>query len=90
MRTLKELIGDSTYMVTDSQTNSYNFHGLVEVDEFLVYIAGNTIEWDLTEDLPEHVMRAIDTMVENDVSLEEYTGIISFEDSDSSYYLLTW
>lgn len=93
MKTLKNLIGDWTYQVIDEAANRFNFFGLVEVDQNLIEIAEKAetyTEWSLGEDLPEDVQRAADVMVENDVLLGEFTGIVTFDDGDSTYYLLTW
>jgi hypothetical protein len=89
MKTLENLIGNSTYMVTDS-INRFNFFGLVEVTPELVQEPGNVVEWDLTEDLPEDVQRAVDVMAENSVVMDDYTGIVTFDTDEETYYLLTW
>ena len=90
MKTLENLIGNSTYMVTDSINNRFNFFGLIEVTPELVEESENVVEWDLAEDLPEDVHRALEVMAENSVSLEDYTGVVTFDHDDGTYYLLTW
>lgn len=93
MKTLKNLIGDQTYQVIDNEANRFNFFGLVEVDQALVEIAKNAenyAEWSLGEELPEDVQRAANVMAENDVTLNEFTGIVTFDDGDATYYFLTW
>ena len=93
MKTLKNLIGDQTYQVIDEAANRFNFFGLVEVDQNLLEIAEKAeayTEWSLSEELPEDVQRAANVMAENDVLLGEFTGIVTFEDGDATYYLLTW
>lgn len=93
MKTLKNLIGDQTYQVIDEAANRFNFFGLVEVDQNLIEIAENAenyAEWALGEGLPEDVQMAAYAMIENDVLLGEFTGIVTFDDGDATYYLLTW
>lgn len=93
MKTLQNLIGDSTYLVTDNVSNRFNFFGLIEVDQNLIGIAEKAeayTEWSLAEELPEDVQRAANVMAENDVTLNEFTGIVTFDDGDATYYLLTW
>lgn len=93
MKTLERLIGDSTYMVTDNVSNRFNFFGLIEVDLCFVAMVSSpegATEWDLTEDLPEDVQRALDVMAENSVVLEDYTGVVTFDTDEETLYLLTW
>lgn len=90
MKTLENLIGDSTYMVTDSINNRFNFFGLVEVTPELVEESENVAEWDLTEDLPEDVKKAVDVMAENSVDMGDYTGVVTFDTDEETLYLLTW
>jgi hypothetical protein len=90
MKTLENLIGNSTYMVTDSETNRFNFFGLVEVTPELVEESENVAEWDLTEDLPEDVQKAVNVMAENSVVMDDYTGIVTFDTAEETCYLLTW
>lgn len=90
MKALRNLIGNSTYMVADSETNRFNFFGLVEVDGNLLENTEDCTEWDLTEDLPEDVEKAITVMVGNDVPIKDYTGIVTFDYENYTYYLLTW
>ena len=62
MKALQNLIGNSTYMVTDSKTNRFNFFGLIEVDLCFVAMLGGLegpTEWDLAGSMPEDVKRAI-------------------------------
>ena len=90
MKTLENLIGDYTYQVIDQSSNKFNFCELVEIDQQLVEDSENGTEYQLTEQLPEDVKRAIDTMIENDLKIEEYTGVVTFDNDDTTYYLLTW
>ena len=90
MKALQNLIGDSTYMVADNPSNRFNFCGLIEVTPELAEMGEQAIVWDLTEDLPEDVQRAIDVMAENDVEMNDFTGIITFDRDDDTYYLLIW
>lgn len=90
MKTLENLINEKTYQVIDQVSNRFNFCELVDIDEQLIEYSKNGTEFDLSEELPEDVKRAIDTMVENDVKIENFTGVVRFEDDDTTYYLLTW
>ena len=90
MKTLEELDRDSTYMVTDNEANRFNFFGLIQVTPELVEIGKHAIEWDLTEDIPEDVQKALDVMEENNVVMDDFAGIVTFDYDDDTYYLLTW
>lgn len=90
MKTLEKLIGDSTYMVADNVSNRFNFFGLIEVTPEIVEESKNVVEWNLAGPLPEDVKKAVNVMAENSVSLDDFTGIVTFEDGDATYYLLTW
>jgi len=93
MKTLEKLIGNSTYVVTDSINNRFNFFGLVEVDLCFGPMAGfpeGATEWDLADSLPEDVQRAVDVMAENSVPLDDFTGVATFGTGEETYYLLTW
>ena len=90
MKTLENLIGNSTYMVTDNEANRFNFFGLIEVTPELVEESENVAEWDLTEDLPEDVQKAVNVMAENSVVMDDYTGIVTFDTAEETCYLLTW
>jgi hypothetical protein len=90
MKILEKLIGEQTYVVVDHESNRFNFFGLIEVIPEFVQEFKNVAVWDLTEDLPDDVQRAIDVMAENDVELEDFTGIIRFERDDDTYYVLVW
>jgi len=90
MKALQNLIGDSTYMVADNPSNRFNFFGLIEVTPELAEMGEQAIVWALTEDLPEDVQRAIYVMTENSVVMDDYTGIVTFDYDDDTYYLLTW
>jgi len=90
MKTLENLIGERTFQVIDQVSNRFNFCDLVDIDEQLIEDAENGTEYELTEQLPEDVERAVLTMIENDVEIEDFTGIVSFENDDTTYYLLTW
>lgn len=87
---LRELIGEQTFVVEDHESNRFNFFGLIEVIPEFVQEAKNVVEWDLTEDLPEDVKRAIEVMAENDVEMNDFTGIVRFENDDITYYVLVW
>lgn len=90
MKTLENLINEKTYQVIDQVSNRFNFCDLVDIDEELVEDAKNGTEYELTELLPEDVKRAVDTMITNGVIIEDFTGIVTFENDDTTYYLLTW
>lgn len=90
MKTLEKLIAVQTYMVADNVSNRFNFFGLVGVTPELVQEPENVVEWDLTEDLPEDVQRAVFVMAENGVVLNDFTGVVTFDTDDDTYYLLTW
>jgi hypothetical protein len=90
MENLKKMIGDHTYVVVDHESNRFNFCGLIEITPELAEMSEHAIAWDLTEDLPEDVQRAIEVMEDNDVELEDFTGIIRFERDADTYYLLVW
>ena len=77
-------------MVTDNASNRFNFFGLVEVTPELVQEAKNVVEWDFTECVTRDVHRALEVMAENSVVLEDYTGVVTFDHDDGTYYLLTW
>ena len=90
MTTLENLINEKTYQVIDQESNRFNFCELVDIDEQLIEDSENGTEYELTEQLPEDVKRAVDTMIENYVKIEDFTGIITYEENDTTYYLLTW
>lgn len=90
MENLKKTIGEHTFLVIDNNRNRFNFSGLIEVTPELAEMSEHAIAWDLTEDLPDDVRRAIDVMAENDVELEDFTGIIRFERDDDTCYVLVW
>ena len=90
MKTLENLINEKTYQVIDQVSNRFNFCELVDIDEQLVEDSENGTEYELTEQLPINVKRAVDTMIENDVKIEDFTGIVTFKNEDTTYYLLTW
>jgi len=92
MKILEKLIGDSTYMVTDHEANRFNFCGLLYIDNQLVEAAKAGIEFDLKQQslLPEDVKLAIETMITNDVIIEDFTGIVRYENDDITYYVLVW
>jgi hypothetical protein len=90
MNALENLIGENTYQVIDHESNRFNFCELVDIDEQLLEDAENANEYQLSEELPEDVKRAIDTMIDNGVKIEDFTGVITFENNDTTYYLLTW
>jgi len=90
MKTLEKLIGDSTYMVADNPSNRFNFFGLIEVTPEIVQEAKNAIEWDLAEYVPRDVHRALEVMAENSVVMDDYTGVVTFDTDEETYYLLTW
>jgi hypothetical protein len=90
MKTLENLINEKTYQVIDQVSNRFNFCELVDIDKQLIEYAENGTEYELTEQLPEDVKRAVDTMITNDVKIEDFTGVVRFENEDTTYYLLTW
>lgn len=85
---LRELIGEQTFVVEDHESNRFNFFGLIEVIPEFVQEFKNVAVWDLTEDLPEDVKRALEVMAENDVEMNDFTGIITFDRDDITYYVL--
>ena len=89
MKILEKLINEQTFVVVDHESNRFNFFGLIEVIPEFVQESKNVAMWNLTEDLPNDVKRAIEVMAE-DVELEDFTGIIRFERDDDTYYLLVW
>lgn len=92
MKTLEKLIGDSTYVVVDHESNRFIFCGLMDIDNQLVEAAKDGVEFDLKEQslLPEDVQLAIETMITNDVIIEDFTGIITFDRGADTYYVLVW
>jgi hypothetical protein len=92
MKTLENLINEQTYMVVDNESNRFNFCDLVYIDNQLVEAAKDGVEFDLKEQslLPEDVKLAIETMITNDVIIEDFTGIVRYENDDITYYLLVW
>lgn len=90
MKTLENIINERTYQVIDQESNRFNFCDLVDVDDQLIENAENGVEFELNEQLPEDVKRAVDTMITNDVKIEDFTGVVRFENDDTIYYLLTW
>lgn len=89
MKTLEKLIGDSTYMVTDNEANRFSFCDLVYIDNQLVEAAKDGVEFDLKQSLlPEDVKLAIETMITNDVIIEDFTGIVRYENDADTYYVL--
>lgn len=90
MKTLENLIGEWSYLVIDNQSNRFNFCDMVEIDEAMLADAENGSEWDLAESTPDDVRRAVDTMAENDVKIGNFTGVVTWDDGDNTYYLLTW
>lgn len=94
MRTLENLINEQTYMVVDNPSNRFNFIGLITLTEAAfgdaVNTAENIVAWGLTEDLPEDVQKAVFVMAENDVTLNDFTAVVTFDYDDDTYYLLTW
>jgi hypothetical protein len=89
MENLKKMIGEHTYMVVDNESNRFNFCGLVYIDNQLVEAAKDGVEFDLKESLlPDDVQRVVEVMEDNDVELEDFTGIIRFERDDDTYYVL--
>lgn len=88
MELLTELIGEQTYVVVDHESNRFNFCGLVEVTPELVQEFKNVAVWDFAESLPRDVHRAIEVMAENDVIIEDFTGIVRYENDDITYYVL--
>jgi hypothetical protein len=84
-----ELLNEQTYMVADHESNRFNFCGLVYIDNQLVEAAKDGVEFDLKESLlPDDVQRVVEVMEDNDVELEDFTGIIRFERDDDTYYVL--
>ena len=93
MKALQNLIGNSTYMVTDSADNRFTFFGLIDVDLCFVAMVETpegATEWDLAGSMPRDVHRALEVMAENSVPLEDYTGVATWGDGEETYYLLTW
>lgn len=82
-------VNDFTYLVIDQVSNRFNFCGAVEIDDFINFIKDGT-EYQLTGQLPEDVKSSIDTMIENDVIIDDFSGVVRFENDETTYYLLTW
>jgi hypothetical protein len=87
---LEKLIGEQTYVVVDHESNRFNFCGLVYIDNQLVEAAKDGVEFDLKQSLPADVKSAIETMITNDVIIEDFTGIITFDRGADTYYVLVW
>ena len=90
MKAIKRLIGEWSYMVIDSPSNRFNFCDLVEIDKAILADAENGTEWSLSDNLPEDVRRAVDTMENNDVNISDFTGVVTYDDDDYTYYVLVW
>jgi len=90
MKALQNLIGNSTYMVTDSEANRFNFFGLIEVTPELAEAPERYTEWELAQELPQDVRRALAVMAENSVVMDDYTGVVTFDTDEETCYLLTW
>ncbi len=88
-------LGEKTYLVIDQVANRFNFCGLVDIDEQLMQQIIEGREYKLTGRLPEDVSTAVETMIENECEIENFTGVVRFsseeEDGETTYYyLLTW
>ena len=93
MGNLEYLIGEQTYQVADNvKSNRFNFYGLVPITEELFEDKTVMAEYSLNDNLPEDVKTAVNTMIDNDVVIEDFTGItvLCYEEEDTYYYLLTW
>lgn len=88
MKAIKRLMGEWSYMVIDSPSNRFIFCDLVEIDKAILADAENGTEWSLSDNLPEDVRRAVDTMENNDVNISDFTGIVRYENDDDTYYVL--
>jgi hypothetical protein len=82
MRTLSNLIGCSTYLVSDNISKRRNFHGLVECDDELI----ETLKGGTEVELKDVDSRILETFKDNDVNLSDYTHCIIVGDE----YYLSW
>lgn len=87
---IKEMAGEKTYLVIDQVANRFNFCGLVEIDEQLMQQIIEGREYKLTGRLPEDVSTAVETMIDNDCEIENFTGVVRVEKGDKTFYVLTW
>lgn len=72
MKTLSNLVGCSTYLASDNESNRFNFHGLVECDDELIETLKGGTEVELKDVNP----RILETFKDNDVNLGDYTHCI--------------
>lgn len=79
MKTLSNLLGCSTYLVSDNTGNRYNFHGLVECND-------ETLKGGKEVELKDVDARILQTFRDNDVDLNDYTHCIIVGDE----YYLSW
>ncbi len=82
MKTLSNLVGCSTYLVSDNTSNRCNFHGLVECNDDLLDELKCGTEVGLQDVNP----RVLQTFRDNDVDLNEYTHCIIVGND----YYLSW
>lgn len=82
MKTISSLIGCSTYLVSDSESNRFNYCGLVECSEELIESLKSGIEVEI-ESVNDRVLEVFE---DNDVDLNDYTHCIILGDD----YYLTW
>jgi hypothetical protein len=90
MKNLDDLIGEQSYMVVDQPSARFNFCYLVDIDEALLANSKQGEEYDLASRLPDDAQRAVDTMSENGVNINDFTGISIFKEGEKTYYILTW
>ncbi len=86
---IKEMAGEKTYLVIDQVSNRFNFCELVDVDELMQLIEDGK-EYKLTGRLPADVSTAVETMIDNDCKIEDFTGVVRFKNGEITYYVLTW
>lgn len=82
MKTLSNLVGCSTYLVSDNTSNRCNFHGLVECNDELI----ETLKGGKEVELKDVDARILQTFRDNDVDLNDYTHCIIVGDE----YYLSW
>lgn len=82
MKKLNNLIGCSTYLVSDAPNNRYTFFGLVECNDDLL----DELKRGTEVELQDVDARILQTFRDNDVDLNDYTHCIIVGDE----YYLSW
>ncbi len=83
-------LGERTCLVIDQASNRFNFCW-VDVDEQLMQQIIEGREYELErQQLPKDVSTAVETMIDNDCKIEDFTGVVRFKNGETTYYVLTW